>query len=58
MLTAKINREMTTEELKELVLLMENQETTDRFKSTNICILGDYAKLEVCIDEEGNVTVL
>lgn len=54
----KATREMTFEELQEVMLLMENQETTDKYTSTEICINGDFAEIEVSIDEDGNVTLL
>ncbi len=54
----KITRELNLEELKEIALLMENQETTDRYTSMAIKINGNYATIEVEIDEDGNVTVL
>ena len=56
--TCKITRELNLEELKEVVLLMENQETTDKYTSESMRINGDYAEIEVEIDEDGNVIVL
>ena len=56
--TFKTNRELDINELRELLLLMENQETTDRYESATITIKGDYASIDVEIDEDGNVTVL
>lgn len=57
-ITFKTNRKLDINELKEVLVLMENQETTDRFVSTLLDINGDYAHIEVEIDEYGNVTVL
>lgn len=56
--TFKSNRELNIDELKEVLALMENQETPDRYTSTEIDINGNYAHIAVKIDEYGNVTVL
>lgn len=56
--TFKSNRELNIDELKEVLALMENQETSDRYVSTEIDINGNYAHIAVKIDEYGNVTVL
>ena len=56
--TFKANRELDINELREVLSLMEEQETTDRYVSTLLNINGDYAHIEVEIDEDGNVTVL
>lgn len=56
--TFKANRELNIDELREVLSLMEEQETTDRFVSTLLDITGDNAHIEVEIDEDGNVTVL
>ncbi len=56
--TFKTTREMTTEELREALSLMEHQETTDRFTSTSMHIRGDDAVIDVEIDENGNVTLI
>ena len=56
--TFKSNRELNIDELKEILVLMKNQETTDRYVSTSLNINGDYANIEVKIDKYGNVTVL
>ena len=56
--TFKTNREMTFEELQEIMALMENQETTDKFTNERCVIRGEYADIEVDIDEDGNVTLL
>ena len=49
---------MSYEELKEVLNLMENQETTDKFTDTEMQIDGDNAKINVKIDKEGNVTLI
>lgn len=55
--TFKSNRELDINELREVLTLMETQETTDKYTSTSLSIIGDYAAIEVDIDEDGNVTV-
>ena len=52
------NRELNINELKEVLTLMENQETTDKYVSTSLDINGNDAYIQVDIDEDGNVTVL
>lgn len=54
----KSKRELNIDELKEILILMENQTTTDKYVSTSIKINGDYALIEAEIDEDGNVTIL
>lgn len=56
--TFKSERELNIYELREVLVLMENQETTDRYTNTEMVIDGNFAKIEVKIDEDGNVTVL
>lgn len=51
-------RKMSYEELKEVLNLMENQETTDKFTDAEMQIDGDDAKINVKIDKEGNVTLI
>lgn len=51
-------RPLDINELKEVLSLMENQETTDKYTSTSLNINGNNACIEVDIDEDGNVTVL
>lgn len=51
-------RKMSYEELKEVLSLMENQETTDKFTDTEMQINGDDAKINVKIDKDGNVTLI
>ena len=54
----KCERELNIDELREVLILMENQETTDRYVSTSLSINGDYANIQVEIDKEGNVFVM
>lgn len=54
----KSKRELNIDELKEVLILMENQTTIDKYVSTSIKINGDYALIEAEIDEDGNVTIL
>ena len=56
--TFKSERKLNIDELREVLILMENQETTDKDTNTKMVIDGDFAKIEVDIDEDGNVTVL
>ncbi len=56
--TFKSDRSLDINELKEILSLMENQETTDKYVSTSLDINGDDAHILVDIDEDGNVTVL
>ncbi len=51
-------RKMSYEELKEVLSLMENQETTDKYTDAEMQIDGDDAKIRVKIDKEGNVTLI
>lgn len=54
----KFNREVNTKELQEVLILAQNQDTTEKYISTGININGDYANIQVSIDELGNITVL
>lgn len=45
-------------ELKELVILLENQETNEAYKGVDLSINGDYANIDVTIDDLGNVILL
>lgn len=56
--TFKCNRPISIEELREVLTLMENQETTDRFTNTEITIKGNDATITVKIDEDGNVLLI
>lgn len=52
------NRPMDINELKEVLILMENQETTDKFVDTSLHINGDFAVIDVDIDKFGDVTLV
>ena len=52
------NRDMTLNELLEVKALVEHQETTDKYTNVGLVINGDYARIEVAIDEFGDITVL
>ena len=52
------NRSMDINELKEVLILMENQETTDKFHDTSLHINGDFAVIDVDIDKFGDVTLI
>lgn len=54
----KFNREVNTKELQEVLILAENQDTTDKYISTELDINGDFAHIQVTIDEFGDITVL
>ncbi len=51
-------RKISYEELKEVLNLMEIQETTERETNTEIQIDGDDANITVKIDKYGNVTLI
>lgn len=51
-------RTLNSEELREVIILVENQETTDKYTNTSMHIDGDYAQIDVEIDEDGDITVL
>ena len=56
--TFKTDREMNINELREVLTLMENQETNDADVNTTLHINGNDADIVVEIDEDGNVTLL
>ena len=51
------SRKMNINELREVLNLMENQETTDRYTDTVLHINGNDAEIDVKIDKDGNVTL-
>ena len=51
-------RRFNINELREVLSLMEHQETNERYTNTSINIDGNYANITVDIDEDGNITVL
>ena len=55
-LTAK--RPITSNEFRELMLLMDLQETADKYTNTSFYINGKFAIIEVQFDEDGNITLL
>lgn len=57
-ITVKAKRPLTVEDLKKLLPIAEIQNTTDKDVNTHITLYGDYAELEMLIDDEGNITVL
>lgn len=52
-----LNGVFTTEELKEILALSENQETTDRYVSTKLHITGNHAEIDADIDDDGDITI-
>lgn len=52
------NCDVTLNELLEVKALVEHQETADKYTNTSMVIDGDYARIEVVIDEYGNIVVL
>ncbi len=53
-----VRKRLTTEQVRELLGLMECQETTDRNINTELHINGDHGILDVKIDADGDVIVL
>ena len=53
-----VRKRLTTGQIRELLGLMECQETTDKYTNTKLHIDGDYGILDVKIDADGNVIVL
>ena len=51
-------RKLDINELREVLNLMENQETTDRYTNTVLHINGNDAEIDAAIDKDGNVTLL
>ena len=58
MVQVKFKRTVDSDELREVMALVEMQETTDRYTNTSMHINGDYANMDVEIDEYGDITVL
>lgn len=56
-ITFKSERELNINELKEVLSLMEIQETNERYTNTSMHIDGDYADIDVIIDKDGNITI-
>ena len=58
MVQVKFNRTVDSDELREVIVLVDNQETTDKYTNALMNINGDYANIDVEIDEYGDITVL
>ena len=58
MVQVKFKRTVDSDELREVMALVEMQETTDRYTNTSMHINGDYANIDVEIDEDGDIIVL
>ena len=58
MVQVKFKRTVDSDELREVMALVEMQETTDRYTNTSMHINGDYANIDVEIDKYGDITVL
>ena len=54
----RTRRALNTDEIREVLSLMELQETTDKYIDTQLRINGDDAVIDVDIDEDGNIVVL
>lgn len=52
------NRDVTLNELLEVKQFVENQETTDKYTNTTIHINGNYAEVDIEVNEYGDVIVL
>ena len=52
------NRDVTLNELLEVTQFVENQETTDKYTNTTIHINGNYAEVDIEVNEYGDVIVL
>lgn len=58
MVQVKFKRTVDSDELREVIVLVDNQETTDKYTNALMHINGDYANIDVEIDEYGDITVL
>ena len=54
-LKSKKNIVLNANELRELMLLVEVQETNDAYTDTELHINGDYAELDVTLDSDGDI---
>lgn len=52
------NRDVTLNELLEVKQFVENQETTDKYTNTTMHINGNYAEIDIEVNEYGDVIVL
>ena len=58
MVNVTFKRTVNSNELKEVMILAEAQETTDRYEDTALHIDGKYAVIDVEIDDMGDITAL
>lgn len=56
-LTIKRTTTLTVGMLKELLSLMENQETTDAYRNETQIWQGEYGEYEITFDDHGNGVV-
>lgn len=54
----KLTRDLSSTEMQEVMQLVKIQESNDRYENTKLSIDGNYAKIDVVIDELGDITVL
>lgn len=54
----KLMRDLSSAEMQEVMQLVKIQESNDRYENTKLSIDGNYAKIDVVIDELGDITVL
>ena len=52
------NRDVTLNELLEVKQFVENQETNDKYINTTMHINGNYAEIDIEVNEYGDVIVL
>lgn len=52
------NRDVTLNELLEIKQFVENQETNDKYTNTTMHINGNYAEVDIEVNEFGDVIVL
>ena len=57
-MTLTTKRPITINEFRELMPLMELQETSEKDTNTSFYINGKFAIIEVQFDEDGNITLL
>lgn len=48
----------TSDELREVMQLIEIQESNERYENVELSIDGNFAKIEVEFDDMGDITVL
>ena len=52
------NRDVTLNELLEVKQFVENQETNDKYTNATMHINGNYAEIDIEVNEYGDVIVL